>query len=241
MAMDPRRRRVSEIMRREVATLAPDERLDLAEDIMRLGRVRHMPVVDGDKLVGMVSQRDLLAVGLTKMLDFDARQRRAFMRSVQVSETMSREVVAIVPDATLAEAAERMLKRRVHALPVVERDAVMIGLVTDTDLLDAAFGSADAGESVELEGGHVSELRDRLQEDLNALRRMRDELRVQAHLGASEAKEAWERLEKKWAELEAKARLVAREAEEPIRDVGDAARKLIDEIRGGYEKLRRTL
>ena len=54
-------RPVSKIMRREVATLAAEEKLDLADDIMRLGRVRHMPVTQDSKLVGIVSTRDLMA------------------------------------------------------------------------------------------------------------------------------------------------------------------------------------
>ena len=50
--MDASKRRVSEVMQSEVATLTVQDRLDLAEDVMRLGRVRHMPVLDGTKLVG---------------------------------------------------------------------------------------------------------------------------------------------------------------------------------------------
>ena len=87
----------------------------------------------------------------------------------------------------------------------------------------------------------VSDLGNRFQDDLNALRRARDELCVQIHLGAAEAKEAWEHMEKKWSEVEAKAKLVAREAQEPLRDVGEAGRMLLDEIRQGYERIRKAL
>lgn len=238
--MDPRRRRVSEIMQTEVATLAPNERLDLADDVMALGRVRHMPVLEGERLVGLVSQRDLLAASLTKVLDFEPQHRRAFMRSVEVSEVMTRNVVHVGPDTTLAEAAARMIERRIGCLPVVAADGTMIGLVTEVDLLRAAL-LRESDDPRTLEGESVSEFRDRFEREMEALRRTRDELRVQAHLGAAEAKELWERVEKKWHEAEARARHVARTAEEPLHDVREAASQLLDEIREGYKKLRRSL
>ena len=145
--MDPRQRRVSEIMQTEVATLAPGERLDLADDVMSLGRVRHMPVLDGARLVGLVSQFDVMAASLTKVVEFETDHRRTFMRSIQVHEVMARDVVSVAPDASLAEAAERMLSHRIHCLPVTEPDGTLVGLVTDTDLLRAGFLSG--GESDE--------------------------------------------------------------------------------------------
>lgn len=137
--MDLRARRVSEIMQTEVATLAPDEYLDLADDVMRLGRVRHLPVVDDVHLVGLVSNRDLLAASLTRALEFDPLARRAFMRNIAVSEIMSRDVLAIGPDANLWEAAALMVKHKIGCLPVVEEGDVLVGLLTETDLLNVAF------------------------------------------------------------------------------------------------------
>lgn len=239
--MDPRQRRVSEIMQTEVATLAPDERLDLADDVMTLGRVRHMPVLAGTRLVGLVSQRDLLAASLTKVLEFEPDQRRAFMRSVQVNEVMTRDPVTVEPDATLTEAAQRIVERRIGCLPVAKPDGTLVGLVTETDLLRAGFLGGAEPNAGELEVESVSEFRDRVQEDMEALRRVRDELRVQVHLGATEAQDLWERMEKKWHEVEAKAKFVAREAEEPLHDVGESAKQLLHEIREGYRKLRQAL
>jgi CBS domain-containing protein len=126
-------------MQTEVATLARGDRVDLADDIMRLGRVRHMPVVEGARLVGMVSARDVLAASLTRALDFDPAHRRAFLRSVDVAEVMSSEVVSIEPDTTLGEAAELMLTRKIGCLPVAMADGTLLGIVTETDLLRAAY------------------------------------------------------------------------------------------------------
>jgi CBS domain-containing protein len=126
-------------MKHEVMTLDPDEKLDLVEDIMRLGRVRHMPVVSGTKLVGILSARDLLAASLTKALEFGTDQRRAFLRSVSVGEVMTPDPLTASPETTLREAAELMLSQKVGCLPVVSADGTLRGLVTETDLLSAAY------------------------------------------------------------------------------------------------------
>ncbi len=138
--MELRARRVAEIMQTEVATLARGDHVDLADDIMRLGHVRHMPVVEGVRLVGIVSARDILAASLTRALEFDPAHRRAFLRSVDVAEVMSSEVVSIEPDATLGEAAELLLAHRIGCLPVAKPDGTLLGIVTETDLLRAAYG-----------------------------------------------------------------------------------------------------
>jgi CBS domain-containing protein len=133
-------RRVSEIMQSEVVTLAAGDRLDLADDVMRLGRVRHIPVLERDgRVVGIVTHRDLLAASLSRALAFDASERRTFMHSIDVGEVMSRDLATIGRDATLAEAAALLLGRRIGCLPVVEPDGTLVGLVTETDLLRAAF------------------------------------------------------------------------------------------------------
>ena len=89
---------VSRIMRTEFASLRETDRLDLADQIMKLGRVRHLPVLDPDgRIVGIVSNRDLLEASLTNVLDFEREQRQGFLRSVDVAEVMTREVETIGP------------------------------------------------------------------------------------------------------------------------------------------------
>ena len=147
-------RRVSEVMGSEIVTLAAADRLDLADDVMRLGHLRHIPVLDDGRVVGIVTHRDLLAASLSKALAFDPKQRRTFLHSVDVGEVMIRDVVTVAPDATLGEAAALLLGRRIGCLPVVKPDGTLVGLVTETDLLRAAFlpdeGVIDA-ETVESE------------------------------------------------------------------------------------------
>ena len=132
-------RPVAEIMRIHFVTLAPGDRLDLADDVMKLGRIRHMPVLDGDRLIGVVSQRDLLAASLSKALDFDPKERRVFLKSVAVDEAMTRDPVTVSPDTGAGEAARLLVRRKIGCLPVVDAKGVVVGLVTETDLLRAAY------------------------------------------------------------------------------------------------------
>jgi CBS domain-containing protein len=239
-------RPVSEVMQKEVVTLRAEDRLDLAEDIMRLGRVRHMPVLEGDRLVGILSNRDLLAASLTRALSFEPSHRRAFMRAIDVRETMTKDVVSVGPDTPLAEAARIMVERQIGCLPVVKGEGRLLGLLTETDLLRAAYLGDEEVEAVVVGRGetrreNVSDWKERLESELDELRRIRDELRVRLHLGRADAKDLWERLERRFSELEAHARHAAQRTEAPLQELGDAARHLIEELRSGYRELRGRL
>ena len=239
--MDPRMRKVSNVMQSEMATLAQDEHLDLAEDVMRLGRVRHLPVVEDSRLVGIVSSRDLLAASLAKSLDFDAASRRAFIRSIEVSEAMSRDVVTVEPDATLREAARVMVERKIGCLPVVKPDRTLVGLLTETDLLRAALLGGEDEISIEAKEVPARDLGKKLADEFESLKRARDELRVQIHLAKADARDLWDRTERKLEQVEGKVRLVSKGAEEPLQDVAEAARGLLREIREGYRRIRDAL
>ena len=133
------RPRVADVMERDFVSVRPDERLDLAEDVMRLGRIRHMPVIDRGRLVGIVTQRDLLEASLSTSLDFEAVERRRFMESVTVDEAMTLEPVVVAPSAPLREAASLMIERKIGCLPVVGDDGRVLGIITETDLIASAY------------------------------------------------------------------------------------------------------
>lgn len=133
-------RSVAEIMRTKFVALGVKDKLDLADALMHFGRVRHLPVLDGSRLVGLLSQRDVLAHALSKALEFDSQERRTFLHSIDVAEAMSRKPVTVRRETSLREAARLLLAHRIGALPVVDEDGRAIGLVTETDLLREAYG-----------------------------------------------------------------------------------------------------
>lgn len=134
---------VSDVMQREFVTLAVGDHLDLADDVMRLGRIRHMPVTDGKSLVGIVSQRDLLSASLSRLLEFDPAERRTFMRSIQVSEVMTRDVISVSPETSLGEVVRLMIRHKIGCVPVVGGGGEPLGLVTEVDLLRAFYDVSD--------------------------------------------------------------------------------------------------
>ena len=86
-----------------------------------------------------------------------------------------------------------------------------------------------------------SDIRRRIEEEIDALRRMRDELRVKVHLGAAEVQETWQKAEKSWGHLEGRLKVLRDVAQESGEDVAEAARLLAGEIREAYQHVRRFL
>ncbi len=129
-------------MQTKIVTVSVTERLSTVEDIMTLGRVRHMPVVQGGRLVGVVSERDLLRASLSNLTGFDVEERRAFLNGVEIARVMSAPPVVIEAEALVEEAALMMAERRIGCLPVMEGE-VLVGLLTETDLLRYFAGVTD--------------------------------------------------------------------------------------------------
>jgi hypothetical protein len=87
----------------------------------------------------------------------------------------------------------------------------------------------------------MSEEKGFLSDELENLRGVRDELRVQAELGRAELRERWEELERRWHQLEGRLKVVGDGLREDGQDVREAARLLLSELREGYEHLRERL
>jgi CBS domain-containing protein len=131
--------RVRDIMGRNVVTISASERMSTVEDIMTLGHVRHMPVVQGGKLVGVVSERDLLRASLSVLSEHRGAERRAFLHVVEIARVMSTPPIVIGPDASVDEAALVMAEKKIGCLPVVEGDG-LVGMVTEADVLRCLAG-----------------------------------------------------------------------------------------------------
>ena len=121
-------------MKSEVVTLQAEEQLSVASDIMHLARIRHLPIVQGDQLVGIISQRDLYKASLSSLLGYDYAENRDHLKKVAIKDVMVKRVITIQPDAEIAEAGCIMLAKRIGCLPVVEGGR-LVGMVTETDVL----------------------------------------------------------------------------------------------------------
>ena len=126
--------KVEDLMVRDVATLDVDDELSLANDIMKLGRIRHLPVVAGKKLVGILSERDLFRSSLVEALGHEPTKTRDVMKAIRIQDIMVKKLITISPEADIKEAVRLMLKHKIGCVPVVRGDE-LLGLVTETDLL----------------------------------------------------------------------------------------------------------
>jgi len=80
-----------------------------------------------------------------------------------------------------------------------------------------------------------------IDELLNDLKQLRDELKLQIHLGKAEAKDEWDKLEEKWQDLKDRSRDIGEATDESAQDVGTAMELVVDELKKGYERIRKLL
>ena len=127
---------VRDIMHTSVVTLHSSDKLNVAEDIMTMGRMRHLPVVDGhNRVVGIVTQRDLYKAAISSVLGFDRDKEQEWLGNVKVVDVMTTEVVTVAAEAGVIETVEKLLTMKIGCLPVVDAEGKLIGVITETDCL----------------------------------------------------------------------------------------------------------
>ena len=119
---------IEQIMTPDPATISPQSSAAEARRLLESNFINHLPVVEGDRLVGIVSSADLLKLHL---LD----DRLAIFTRATVDQIMETNLVVLNKRATLREAAEKLSMGSFHALPVVNKKRRLVGIVTSSDLI----------------------------------------------------------------------------------------------------------
>ena len=128
--------KVKDIMHVSVVTLHTSDMLGVAEDIMSMGRIRHLPIVDShNHVVGIVTQRDLYKAAISSVLGFDQAKEHEWLGKIRVNDIMTKEVTTVQAEAGLVEAVDKMVNMKIGCLPVTDENGVLIGLLTETDCL----------------------------------------------------------------------------------------------------------
>jgi len=124
-------------MRRAVVTVQKDETVDRAQTLMAQQGIRHLPVLDGQRLVGILSDRDIHGLLVRQRAGAGrAECGRAYflVPGVRVEEVMTPKPLTVAPDTDLEEATRLLITRKIGCLPVVDRGRV-VGIITETDIL----------------------------------------------------------------------------------------------------------
>lgn len=140
--------RVRDCMTREVVTLGPEASAAEAWAVCREHRIRHLPIVDGGRLIGLVSDRDLRDVSPPR-----GDREADTLRWVRVGDMMTRDLATIHPLDTVDHAAREIYDRKIGCLPVVDEGA-LVGIVTSSDMMRTLVelvGAHGFGSWVEVE------------------------------------------------------------------------------------------
>jgi CBS-domain-containing membrane protein len=143
--------KVKDVMRSSVVTLGVDDNLSVADDVMTMGRIRHLPVVDGRRrVVGLVTQRDLYKAAISSVLGFTKAKEREWLGKIKVSDAMNKKVMTIDMEASITDAVDKMLSKKFGCVPVTDKDGCLVGLLTESDCLRCFRDLLKAGSFKEL-------------------------------------------------------------------------------------------
>lgn len=126
---------VSEIMSTDIVAITRSDDLATAERLFKKHKIRHIPVVTGESIIGMLSYTDLLKISYPDTTHDDKNIEAIVYNSFTIEQVMTKEVLCIDSRTTILEATEILAKREFHALPVVD-ESILVGIVTSTDLLN---------------------------------------------------------------------------------------------------------
>ena len=125
---------VEDVMSRSVVTLTPTQTLRDAINLLQSHRIRHLPVVDESKVVGIVTDRDVKRATPSVVSGVARDEYDRVLATIKVAQFMTREPLTVTPKSGLKAAVEIFIERKVGALPVVE-DGHVVGILTEIDIL----------------------------------------------------------------------------------------------------------
>jgi len=126
---------ISMIMTEDVITLKKTDSLETAEQLFKRHKIRHIPVVIDDVIIGMLSYTDLLRLSFADITnDADNSADVMVYNMFTIEQVMKRNIVSVSSSKSIKEVAEILATKEFHALPVVDNNALS-GIVTTTDLI----------------------------------------------------------------------------------------------------------
>lgn len=130
-----KREKVANVMTKEVLTINVNDSLHNANNIFNSKKLRHLPVVANEHLVGILSQTDILRISFGNTFGEQNGGDEAIFEMLSINQVMKHSPTTVNSNDTLKEAAEILAEKEFHALPVVD-DEKLVGIITTTDILN---------------------------------------------------------------------------------------------------------
>ncbi len=128
---------VEDVMTDPVLTLTPEQTLSDAISLLRSKRIRHLPVVDETKLVGIVTDRDVKKATPSVLSGVQQEEYENALVTIKVAQLMTRDPITVTRKSKLKNAVEIFIEKKVGALPVVD-NGNLVGILTEIDILRVA-------------------------------------------------------------------------------------------------------
>lgn len=127
---------ISHLMTRNVITVHHGDPISKVRALVREHSVHHIPVVNGDQLVGIIAWSDILRVSFGDAFNTDERTVDATLdHTLTLEQVMKKDPVTLPETGTVRDAAEILAKSEFHSLPIVSGSHKLVGMVTSTDLI----------------------------------------------------------------------------------------------------------
>lgn len=127
---------VRDFMSRDLITIAPETKIFDAVDMMRQHDIHRLPVVDGDHLIGLITEGVIQAALPSQATSLSVYEVNYLLNKTTVADVMIKEVQTIAPDALLEDAIYQMRQHNIGVLPVIEQ-GLLVGIITNNDIFDA--------------------------------------------------------------------------------------------------------
>lgn len=128
---------VNSYMTKDLVTIGPKTKILDALDLMKKHSIHRLPVVENDKLIGLITEGVIGRNTPSTMTSLDMHEVNYLLNKTNVADIMEKQVITIGKDALLEEAALTMRQNNIGVLPVVEGTDQLVGIITDKDIFDA--------------------------------------------------------------------------------------------------------
>ncbi len=139
---------VKDVMTKDVITITPETSFSEAMKILRENKIRRLPVLKGDKIVGIVTEKDILSASPSSATSLDIWELQYLLNKLKIKEIMTKNVITVGENTPIEDAARLLEENKIGALPVVNDEGKLSGIITETDIFKVfvkMLGSTKSG------------------------------------------------------------------------------------------------